>query len=72
MLHGVRQCSSNPYDSVDIRRQIATLDKTQDRREIFLQRDDDKAFVQSLKEQVQAWGQVRHYLTGLLLSVACT
>lgn len=39
-------------------RQIATLDKAQDRRELFIQRDDDKAFVQSLKDQVQAWGQV--------------
>ncbi|KAL3134934.1 hypothetical protein ABBQ32_007896 [Trebouxia sp. C0010 RCD-2024] len=41
------------------KKQIATIDKTQDRREISLQRDDDKAFVQSLKEQVQAWGQTQ-------------
>ena len=45
-----------------LRRQIATLDKAQDRRELFIQRDDDKAFVQSLKDQVHAWAQVLHVL----------
>ena len=39
-------------------RQVADLNKSQDRQEIAIRRDDDKAFVQSLQEQVQAWRQV--------------
>lgn len=41
-------------------RQLGSLNKAQDRREITIQRADDKAFVKSLQDQVQKWTQVRH------------
>ncbi len=41
-------------------RQLGSLNKAQDRREITIQRADDKAFVKSLQDQVQNWMQVRY------------
>ena len=44
-------------------RQLGSLNKVQDRREITIQRADDKGFVKSLQDQVQNWMQVRYSRT---------
>ena len=59
--HGFGQCC----------RQLAALDKAQDRREIHIHREDDKAFVQILQGQVHSWRQVWLCLTEPYL-VYCT